>query len=136
MITGNTWFRQTWQERTETGFRKLRERFQIPETGYDEDIEPVEALLNHGAWLVICPECPGGGEYAFEEGWFFCCSCLNNSIGHRYRRFVFPPDREEIEKILALRPLDNRNWRPGESLEDLCRENEEHESELLQGGDR
>ena len=125
----------TWYQRTQTGLKALRDKFQIPEAGHDKEIEPVEAVLNHGAWLVLCPIC-GGAEYAFEEGWFFCCSCKNSYIGHRYRRFVFPPDRTAIEKLMIVRPLDNRNWTPGETLAVLRWENRQHKKELLnQGGD-
>jgi hypothetical protein len=61
-------------------------------------------------------------------------------MGHKYRRLVFPKQRQEIEELLAVRPLANRNWncprdkiRLGrdETLDELQRENEEHAAELL-----
>ena len=45
--------------------------------------------------------------------------------------FLFPVNRTEIEEILEKRPLANRNWHPGESIEDLLKENDEHKGELL-----
>jgi len=114
---------------------KLRKRYQIPETGYDTESRPLVAFLNEGMWIVQCPDCRGA-EAAFDECWFFCCSCKNAVTGHKYRRFVFPPHRKQIEELLDLRPLPNRNWLPGETLDDIKRDNEEHVSELLNvGGD-
>jgi hypothetical protein len=37
----------------------------------------------------------------------------------------FPAEREEIERLLLLRPERDRNWEPGQTVEDLRRENEE-----------
>ena len=112
--------------------RKLRDRFGYPETGFDETAPPAEAFVNDGAWLVHCPDddCHGV-EYAWEEGFFFCTSCKNSHLGHKYRRLEFPTDRARIEELLIVRPRDNRNWTPKETVVDLERENEEHAAELL-----
>ena len=132
LITGNSWFRVTWEEFARGVLGKLRFKFRILEAGYDKEMEPVPAFVNHGNWLVFCPKCHGA-EYAFEEEWFFCCSCKNSYMGHKYRRLIFPKDRAAIEKLLVVRPLLNRNWQPGESLEKLRQENETHADELLVG---
>lgn len=39
---------------------------------------------------------------------------------------VFPPDRWIIEAVLADRPPENRNWLPGETIQDLVYENLDH----------
>jgi len=140
LITANTWFgsmttRPTARTIDFEMFRKvylgrLRMRFHFKETGFDELSFPVKAFVNKGAWLVGCPKC-GGAEYAWEEGWFFCCSCKNSYMGHKYRRLEFPKDRARIEELLVVRALDNRNWTPRETVEDLERENKEHAAELL-----
>jgi hypothetical protein len=140
LITGNTWFagftrRETVRTITFELFRqaylaRLFRRFRIKEGGFDEKSKPVPAIVNKGNWLVICPQC-GGAEYAWEEGWFFCCSCKNSYLGHKYRHSVFPKNRAAIEELLAVRPLANRNWTPKETVEDLKRENEEHAAELV-----
>lgn len=139
LITANSWFAgykgTVGKEITHDLFRRavlkrLFDRFHIPEAGFDQEAKPLQAIVNKGSWLVVCPKC-GGAEYAWEEGWFFCCSCKNSYLGHKFRRAVFPEEREKIEDILALRPLANRNWTPGETFEDLERENEEHAAELL-----
>jgi len=138
LITANSWFGpfkkspgpMTFDEWRKTNLARLRERFRYPETGFDGLSFPVKAFVNKGNWLVICPQC-GGAEYAWEEGWFFCCSCKNSYMGHKYRRLVFPEDRARIEELLIVRPLANRNWTLKETVEDLERENEEHAAELL-----
>lgn len=139
LITGNTWFaglvnrpvRSIPFELFRRGIlARTFERFRIKEAGFDELSFPVKAFVNKGAWLVLCPKC-GGAEYAWEEGWFFCCSCKNSYMGHKYRRLVFPEERQAIEDLLAVRPLANRNWNLKDTVEDLERENKEHAVELL-----
>ena len=130
LITANTWFGITFQEFRRVHLAKLRFRFRIPDAGFEEKSFPVKAFVNKGNWLVVCPKC-AGAEYAWEEGWFFCCSCKNSYMGHKYRRLVFPKDRARIEDLLVIRPLDNRNWTPNETVEDKERENKEHATELL-----
>lgn len=131
MITANSWFECNWDFFVKRKVDRYRLRFKIPATGYD-DGEPLPAHINHGNWLVRCP-C-GGYEYVWEEGWVFCFSCANNYIGHKFRKTTFPSIRAEIEGIMKVRPLHNRNWNLGETLDDLRKENEEHASELLVGG--
>lgn len=50
---------------------------------------------------------------------------LAEAEGHVYQ-VVFPKEMEQIMAIVRLRPLRNMNWRPGQSLADLRRENEEY----------
>ncbi len=140
LITANTWFASmtrrpgtrtiTWDFFRTQYLGRLRLKFHIKEAGFDEEVEPVPAFVNHGAWLVVCPKCRGA-EYAWEEGWFFCCSCKNSYMGHKYRRLVFPKARAKIEALLVRRPLDNRNWTPKETVKDLELENKLHAAELL-----
>jgi len=101
----------------------------ISEQGCSDNI--LIAYVNHGNWLIKCPDCEGC-EYAWEEGYFMCLNCFNASVGHKYRRSQFPIERKEIEQLLIVRPLPNRNWKPGETLEFLKTENELHDSELLE----
>ena len=91
--------------------------------------KPLRAYVNHGRWVVKC-EC-GGAEKAWEEGLFMCQSCFNSKHQHRLRLAMFPKNRAEIEKLLLVRPLENRNWSPSETLAFLKAENSAHKSELL-----
>lgn len=132
LITADSWFRMDFNRFRTRYLLRLRERFHIVDGKLSEVMEPVPAFVNRGAWLVRCPSCRGA-EYAWEEGFFFCCSCKNSYMGHDYRRLVFPEDRRKIEDLLVVRPLNNRNWNLGESVADLERENKEHAAELLLG---
>jgi len=99
---------------------------------FDETISntsTLQAYVNHGRWLVKC-EC-GGAEYAWEEKLFMCQSCWNANHKHEFRKIKFPKERKQIEELLSKRPIVNRNWKPNETIEDLIRENKEHEKELL-----
>ena len=135
LITANTWFESNFDQFRKVRLEKLRRRFRIADAGFDDLSFPVQAFVNKGNWLVLCPKC-GGAEYAWEEGWYFCCSCKNSYMGHKYRRLVFPTDRDRIEELLTARPLDNRNWTPKETGKDLERENKEHAAELLPAAGR
>jgi hypothetical protein len=39
---------------------------------------------------------------------------------------VFPTDKDEIEAQARVRPLENANWMPGMTVDDMRRENIEH----------
>jgi hypothetical protein len=132
LITGDTWFKMNYEQFKARYLRPLQAKFGIIAAGVDDKAAPLPAMVNHGAWIVICPNCRGA-EYAFENGYFFCCSCKNSRNGHKYRNVIFPRDRAPIEALLIKRPLDNRNWAPGESLAQLDYENKLHARELLTG---
>jgi len=92
--------------------------------------KPLNAYVNHGRWVVEC-EC-GGAEKAWEEGLFMCQSCWNSKHQHKLRLAIFPKKRVEIEDLLSVRPLENRNWLPSENLEYLKADNKKYKNELLE----
>jgi hypothetical protein len=48
-------------------------------------------------------------------------------VGRRWRPVTLPSDVEAIEGALVVRPdRSTRNWQPGETVDDLLRENREH----------
>jgi hypothetical protein len=105
--------------------------------GFPFDLHPdgsVEAEVNHGRWLVRCPFCSGAEEADPGEPIFYCLSCGNNAVGAETAPLpghimlvMFPDNRTEIEAALLARPdIGTRNWAPGESLQDLAKENGEH----------
>lgn len=90
------------------------------------DEAPFEARVDHGRWIVDCPDC-SGAEFALDSlPVFFCCSCRNVAVDGRRRPVALPSGRTEIEAALLVRPIENRNWRPGETIEHLLAENAEH----------
>jgi hypothetical protein len=101
----------------------------------DDTARPIDVEVNHGLWIWRCPcthaalnDQLSGGGMAFLDcplGW--CPTCENAETVGRWRRLRFPPERTEIERVLALRPdPETRNWWPGETLAELAAENAEH----------
>lgn len=85
--------------------------------------EHVEAIVNDGRWVAQC-RCGSAQVVDPEHSMFFCVECLNDYAGGQWVTIRFPRGRASIERLLEARP-DRRtmNWRPGESLSDLRREN-------------
>lgn len=84
----------------------------------------VEAVVNHGRWIVPCPDCPGAQLTAPEDRRFMCVNCGNASIGGKWRPVRWPKRHEDIEALLAVRIEKLANWSPGETVADLRAENE------------
>ena len=90
------------------------------------DASPREAYVDGGNWFVKC-EC-GGCEFVDPKDLVtICCGCWHSGDGHRFRRVVLPENRAAIEAALLRRPDPvTRGWNPGQTVEDLERENHEH----------
>jgi len=127
IITANKYLNMTWQQYNDSVVMPMLAKYGLKPEITDEG--KLTAEVNHGRWIVRC-EC-GGAEKMFEEGVFMCQACFNAAYKHKYRRAVFPKSRKQIENLLLKRPLPNRNWSVGETIEDLKRENDEHKEELL-----
>lgn len=130
IITANSWFNMPFLRFRKGMIGNALRKVGLQDMGVNSKLQKLVATVNHGRWLVICPDC-GGAEYAWEEKYMLCLSCYNAKVGHRFRPFVFPSERGRIEELLIVRPLPNRNWSLGETVADLERENEEHAEELL-----
>lgn len=77
--------------------------------------------VNWGRWVFDCPACGGSGTATPQIATVICFDpCAAEYVAD------FPQDRDEIERLLMLRPDErNRNW-AGESVEQLARENQHH----------
>lgn len=78
------------------------------------------ARVDHNSWIIDC-ECGAGN--AVDPTWpaAHCFGC-----GAVHRNITWPVNRERLEEILLLRvDVTKRNWQPGETEEDLLRENSE-----------
>lgn len=113
------------------------------------------AYMNNGRWLIDCPVCstslpawesgvvcpvchPGMLARAFQpllNGTLRPIADIElveqarNNARRANEEYVpsFPAEHTRIEKILRLRPAPRHmNWVPGETLDDLCRQNIEH----------
>lgn len=94
----------------------------------DETLPPVVAYVSHGRWVADCPTpgCSGAMLLFFGAG-FFCGNCLNVQTGLKAREVIWPEHREEIERLLLLRPVpQTRSWFPTEPVNNLVAENLEH----------
>lgn len=88
--------------------------------------EEVPAQVNHGRWIVPCPWCMSAQNASKTDPRFFCVECANGGRG--WARVVFPPNVDDIETLLGMRPdRRTRNWIPGEPISRLLAENEAHE---------
>jgi DNA-directed RNA polymerase subunit M/transcription elongation factor TFIIS len=85
-----------------------------------------DAYINHGRWVIDCPNCNGGiradrddnGNPVSTGGEVICGNCK-----HKYK-VKFPGDKEQAEAVMHHRPVENQNWHPdNESLSDLKSEN-------------
>lgn len=79
------------------------------------------AYVGYGAWRIKC-RC-GERTHADPEWRLACCF----GCGAVYTNVVFPPERYEIERLLALRPVQgHRNWAPPETYDQLVAEQIAH----------
>jgi len=124
--TGDTYFTEISKENISG--RKLAVRFlqrdrilNLPVL----DKKPLEARIEYARFLVDCPNC-NSAEYAFEDKLFFCSQCLNSDVDGKARKVKMPKDRKQIEVILGKRAIKNRHWFPGETIDDLEKENTLH----------
>ena len=87
------------------------------------------ARIDHGRWMADCPFCRGAEFADPAYPWFACASCGNEAVDGKFVKVWFPGEalREQIEAVLRQRKyLANMNWRPGETIQDLEDENQEH----------
>jgi len=115
----------------------------------------LQAYYNHGRWMADCPIC-GNPFELLDGGTLICSHCwpglravkfVTDEYGalvqapHTDKIFdtraaaveagqeyevEYPAERVAIEAALRPRPVENMNWYPGETVEDLIAENIEH----------
>lgn len=83
----------------------------------------IAAYVNHGRWVVECPDCAGAQMACPDDRRFMCNNCANALNGGFWRLVAWPKDRDKIEALLRPRPIENQHWRPGETVVDLKAEN-------------
>lgn len=92
----------------------------------------VKARILYGRWMVDCPRCNGANDVIPGEPIYLCSCCMwpgvfrpgSEYVAPHFAEVIFPENREAIEAILLKRPaIANRNWYPGESIEQLEKEN-------------
>lgn len=93
--------------------------------------------LNHGRWIIDCPFCPCAGfaynsSGAQHDRWKcppLPYGCENAAAGKRWVEVIWPDEdlMRRVMMLCALRPETARNWRPGEQVSMLERENIDHQ---------
>jgi hypothetical protein len=71
--------------------------------------------------MVVCSACRRLHPVDDGAATHVCTYC---DVGEA--SLVWPPDRVEIDRLLAPRPAENRNWWPGVSTALLALENAAH----------
>jgi hypothetical protein len=83
----------------------------------------VPVSVNHGRWVVDCPDC-AGAQLACRTDHRFMCNVWGNVVfGGLSRGVDGPADADRIEALLLQRRPANQNWVPGETVDDLLGEN-------------
>lgn len=130
--------------------RSRRPDYVLPERGMNTDEEPVTATVSAvevspgefvARWVAECEhslyrgrergEEPCGRALTVEPGdpRFYCppgCSFAGTVAGGRWRRVVFPEQREAVEAVLLARHPADRHTIDVDSLEDLEAENRQY----------
>lgn len=81
--------------------------------------DTIPARVNHGRWIADCQRCTQG-MFTHPDWRIACCA----ECGATYRGVEFPPEIDEITRLLLVRPnRAHQNWQPGESVAWLRVEN-------------
>lgn len=139
--------RDGWTTHAEWITQLCRRMAHLLETPFSGKVsgEPIYAYVDFGRWIAAC-EC-GGHEYVDpDEQIFYCFSCGNRAVQGDARPVIFPDARDEIERLLLRRPIDDRaginaldralkakplipglsrSWLPHETPAELRRQNRE-----------
>ena len=78
----------------------------------NECFDSVKARVDDGRWVVDCPNCNSAMLTSSKVDMFICAECGSPDVGGRWRRVEYPEQREEIERLLLLRPA-NKGRSPG-----------------------
>lgn len=83
----------------------------------------VPAYVNHGRWVVDCPDCRNAQLACRTDHRFMCNECGNVAVGNLWRPVIWPANAQKIESLLENRPRENQNWEPDESRVSLATQN-------------
>jgi len=85
------------------------------------------AIVNAGRWIVLCPSpgCNSAQHASWLDKRFWCVDCENRMVQGSWIEVVWPQDHLAIEDALQVRPLHAQHWLPGETRDDLTRQDQE-----------
>lgn len=100
------------------------------------DQPALQAKIDWGRLLVDCPDCNSAEMVTPSEPVFFCRTCENIRFAGKAIPVEFPSNLAEIEQALLKRPAAEdslswvpliagflRNWKPGQTMDDLLVQN-------------
>lgn len=95
----------------------------------------VFAHVNHGRWVVACPDCNGAQLACLTDHRFMCHVCANVAADGLWRPVIWPAEVTDISSVMAKR-TDRRmqNYEPGETVKDLREQNEVLDGAAILGG--
>lgn len=89
--------------------------------------EALEVYVNHGRWVVDCPDCRNAQLAHRTDHRFLCNNCGNGAVDGLWRLTVWPDNAAAIEQELERRAdPQTQNWHPGETVVDLRNERIAH----------
>ena len=93
----------------------------------------IDAYLNWGRWVVHCAsnECVSAARVQPMQAYSECqCAdtdvCAHGPVCGTRARIRWQADPAAVELAVRRRPVQNRNWLPGQTLTDLHTENIAH----------
>lgn len=97
----------------------------------DQIAGEVVAYINEARWVADCPDprCNAAQVVTPNDARFLCAVCGNLANHRRWYRVKFPSanQRRAIEGLVSQRPnVENVNWTPDETVEQVRRLNREH----------
>lgn len=98
-------------------------------------VEAVFVHINHGRWIVDCPDCNGAQLACLADHRFMCNECANVAVDHLWRPVVWPAEHRGITEAIDSR-ADRKlqNYEPGETLAELLEQNAVLADETVVGG--
>lgn len=98
----------------------------------NELVPPLHPIVNHGQWIIRCPDCPSAQLAAWEDRRFYCAeTTCPRPYGTTPYRVQWPTDWELIERMLLERPEANRHWELHEGARGAALVNVERMPETL-----
>lgn len=92
----------------------------------DRSVGPVHAYarVNAGRWVVDCPSpnCNSAQMASYGDRRFFCCDCAMEELGGKWAKVLWPDNHLEVENWLSNRIDAVKHWNPGETGEDIARQ--------------
>lgn len=81
---------------------------------------PVAAYINHGRWVIDCPNCASGAIVHPEWATTVCGECFRRYI------VIVPDDWETLEGLIWELPRHRQNWWPADHPRQPSSDSPEH----------